>query len=196
LGIFIPDENMLSNEMIAGQSFAILFLVCSLLSAHVSVAQSPKQAGMCSLPAQAEVALLTKFPDWKIPRLSDLSEHDRKLWSAKRPGLCPGIAKGHYFPSGNPAYAVTLYQQNAKTLQTLIVLKPKEASYELIELTKPAVSSRIMVVFRLKPATFENIEMGEKTKSAWDAIAYEDIAAGMLVYTWSDGKFKEIQVSE
>ncbi len=81
-------------------------------------------------------------------------------------------------------------------LQTLVLLKPKDGAYELIELSKAQESSRALVVFRLGPATFEDIETGEKTKSISDSIAYEAIEAGMLVYAWHDSKFKEIQVSE
>jgi hypothetical protein len=87
-------------------------------------------------------------------------------------------------------------QQSTKMLQTLVLLKPKEGSYQLIELSKAQEASRALVVFRLRPAIFEDIESGEKTRTSGDSIAYEDIAAGMLVYAWHNGKFKEIHASE
>jgi len=141
--------------------------------------------------------LEAKLPGWKIVTESDLTEHDRLLWDAKRPHICPGVANGDYFGDRHSSYAVKLVsQQPTKMLQTLVLLKPNEGSYELIELSKAQESSRALVVFRLGPATFEDIETGERTKSSSDSIAYEAIEAGMLVYAWHDGKFKEIQVSE
>jgi hypothetical protein len=152
---------------------------------------------MCHLPKTAEAVLAEKFPDWTIVSMSDLTEHDKVLWSAKRSHFCPGIAVGDYFGNRNPSFAVTLInRQPTKMLQTLVVLKPNDGSYELIELSKPQEATRALVVFRLGPAVFEDIETGEKSKITSDSVAYEDIAAGMLVYAWHSGKFRQIQVSE
>jgi len=155
------------------------------------------QTTECHLPKTAGAVLEAKLPDWKIVSTSDLTEHDRVLWNAKHSHVCPGIANGDYFGDRRVSYAVTLVnRQPTKMLQTLVLLKPHNGSYELIELSKAQETSRVLVVFRLRPASFEDIDTGERTKITSHSIAYEDIAAGMLVYAWRNGKFKEIHVSD
>jgi hypothetical protein len=151
----------------------------------------------CRLPKTAKAVLAGKLPDWTIVSRSDLTEHDRVLWSAKHSHFCPGVAVGDYFGNRNPSFAVTLInRQPTKMFQTLIVLKPNNGSYELIELSKPQEASRALVVFRLGPGVFEDIETGERSKITSDSVAYEYIEAGMLIYAWQGGKFRQIQVSE
>lgn len=151
----------------------------------------------CHLPKAAEAVLWEKLRGWSIVTESDLTEHNRVLWKAKHTRVCPGVAAGDYFGTRNPGYAITLIKHEATgTLQTLVMLKPNGHSYELIEIGKPQETSRALVLFKLGPGVFEDIETGEKVKSSRESVAFEDIAAGMLVYTWRNGKFKEIQVSE
>ncbi|HME59478.1 MAG TPA: hypothetical protein VKF63_14125 [Terracidiphilus sp.] len=174
----------------------ISFLVCCVL-VRLACATDVKTPVVCHLPKNAEAVLAGKLPNWTIVSTSDLTEHDRMLWNAKHSHRCPGIAVGDYYGNRNPSFAVTLInRQPTKLLQTLVVLKPNDGSYELIELSKPQEASRALVVFRLGPAVFEDIETGEKFKITCDSVAYEDIAAGMLVYAWHSGKFTQIQVSE
>jgi len=152
---------------------------------------------VCHLPKTAVAVLADTLPDWTIVSTSDLTEHDRMLWNAIHYHHCPGIAVGDYFGNRNLSLAVTLInRQPTKMLQTLVVLKPRDGSYELIELSKPQEASRALVVFRLGPAVFDDIETGEKSKITCDSVAYEDIAAGMLIYAWHSGKFMQIQASE
>jgi hypothetical protein len=141
--------------------------------------------------------LAARFPSWAVVSESDLTEHDQILWRAKLSHFCQGIAVGDYFGNRATSYAITLVnRQPTKTLQTLIVLKPSGDSYELIELSKPQETSRTLVVFRVGPDRVEDIKTGESVKTTSDAIAYECIAAGMLVCAWQNGRFKEIRVSE
>jgi len=177
------------------------FLIVCLLgyavlsgTASASRMQSPEE---CRLPAIANSILTKSFPGWTVVSASDLTENDRVFWNSKHPYECPGVAIGDYFGSQNPAYAVTLIRHEAlKTLQTLVVLRPRNGTYELIELSKPQEASRVLVTFRVKPGLFKDIETGDNIKSGSDSIAYEDIAAGVLVYAWHRDKFREIQVSE
>lgn len=151
----------------------------------------------CYLPTTARDMLTTKLPAWTIVSMSDLTEHDRALWTAKHSRNCPGVAVGNYFGTREPSYAVALInRQQAKMLETLVVFKPNNGSYELIDLSKAQEATRVLVVFMLGPGVFEDLETGERVKSHNDAVAYEDIAAGMLVYVWRSGKFKEIQLSD
>jgi hypothetical protein len=169
----------------------------SAIAALACAAEDTNHSIVCQVPKTAYAVLEAKLPGWKIVATSDLIEHDRVLWNAKHRRLCPGIASGDYFGARLSSYAVTLVnRQPTKMLQTLVVLKPRDDSYDLIELSKAQEASRVSVVFRLTPAVFEDIETGEKTAVSGDSIAYEDIEAGMLVYAWHNGKFKEIQVSE
>jgi hypothetical protein len=136
-------------------------LGCSLFARVAFASESKDQPTECRLPKTAEAALEGKLPAWKIVGPSDLTEHDRLLWNSKRSHLCPGIASGDYFNDRRSSYAVTLVnQQSTKMLQTLVLLKPNEGSYQLIELSKAQEASRALVVFRLRPAIFEDIETG------------------------------------
>jgi hypothetical protein len=175
----------------------VCFLGYSVIARLACAAENIKHSTVCQIPKAADAVLEAKLPGWKIVAPSDLTEHNRVLWNAKHSHVCPGIANGDYFGALHSSYAVTLVnRQPTKMLQTLIVLKPHDGSYELIELSKAQEASRVLVVFRLRSAAFEDIETGERTRTTRDSIAYEDIAAGMLVYAWHNGKFKEIHVSE
>jgi len=183
--------------MLPKRLLLICFLGCSVLATFACASDNVNHSTVCHLPKPAEGVLEAKLPGWKIVSASDLTEHDRALWNAKHSHVCPGVADGDYFGDRHVSYAVTLVnRQPTNMLQTLVVLRPQNGSYELIELSKAQEASRVLVVFRLRPATFEDIETGERTRTASDSIAYEDIAAGMLVYASQKGKFKEIQVSE
>lgn len=174
----------------------VCFFGCAVLG-KLACGADTNGSEACALPRIAQDMLMTKLPDWAIVSRTDLSEHDRTLWDAKHSRQCPGIAVGDYFGSGNPSHAVTLTNRHqTKIFQTLVVLRPHNDSYELIELSKPQEATRVLVVFKLKPGVFEDVETGEKVTSRSDAVGYEDIAAGMLVYAWHGGKFKEAQVSE
>jgi hypothetical protein len=183
--------------MSAKRFLVVCFLGYSAIAALACAAEDVDHSMLCQVPKTAEAVLKAKLPGWKIVATSDLTEHSRVLWNAKHPRVCPGIASGDYFGARLSSYAVTLVnRQPTKTLQTLVVLKPHDGSYELIELSKAQEASRTLVVSRLRPAVFEDIETGERTRTTGDSVAYEDIEAGMLVYAWHNGKFKEIQVSE
>jgi hypothetical protein len=175
----------------------VCFLSYSALARFACATDNVNHSTACHLPKIAEGVLEAKLPGWKIVSPSDLTEHDRVLWNAKHSHVCPGIANGDYFGDRHVSYAVTLInRQPTKMLQTLVVLKPRDGSYELIELSKAQEASRVLVVFRQRPTAFEDIDAGERTKITSDSIAYEDIAAGMLVYAWFNNKFNEIHVSD
>ena len=184
-------------QMSPKRFLVVCFLSYAVLTKFACATDKVNHSTVCHLPKTAEGVLEAKMPGWKIVSPSDLTEHDRALWSAKHSHVCPGIANGDYFGDRHVSYAVTLInRQPTKVLQTLVVLKPHDDSYELIELSKAQEASRVLVVFRQRPAAFEDIEAGETTKITSDSIAYEDIAAGMLVYAWYNDKFKEIHVSD
>jgi hypothetical protein len=184
-------------QMFPKRFLVVCFLAYSALARFVCATDNVSHSTVCNLPKTAEGVLEAKLPGWRIVSPSDLTEHDKVLWNAKHSYVCPGIANGDYFGDRHVAYAVTLInRQPTKMLQTLVVLKPHDGSYELIELSKAQEASRVLVVFRQRPAAFEDIDAGGRTKITSDSIAYEDIAAGMLVYAWYNDKFKEIHVSD
>jgi hypothetical protein len=175
----------------------ICFLGYLVLARFACASDNVNHSTVCHLPKSAEGVLEAKLPGWKIVSASDLTEHDRALWNAKHSHDCPGVAEGDYFGDRQVSYAVTLVnRQPTRTLETLVVLKRHNGSFELTELSKAQEATRTLVVFRLRHDTFEDIETSERTRTTSDAIAYEDIAAGMLVYAWHDGKFKEIHISD
>ena len=184
-------------QMSPKRFLVVCFLAYAVLTRFACASDKVNHSTACHLPKTAEGVLQAKLPGWKIVSPSDLTEHDRALWNAKHSHVCPGIANGDYFGERHVSYAVTLInRQPTKMLQTLVVLRPRDGSYELIELSKVQEASRVLVVFRQRPATFEDVDAGERAKISSDSIAYEDIAAGMLVYAWQIDKFKEIHVSD
>jgi hypothetical protein len=169
---------------------------CGVLSCCAFAAGNKTGNQSCNLPFEAQSILNTQLPAWKIVELSDLSKDDQELWTKKRSGACPGLARGH-FRGPLTSYGVTLIRRKGKrTYQTLVLLEENNKSYKLTTLSPAQITSRICVTFTVPPDSFDDLRTRKTIRTRTESIAYEDIEAGMWVYAWRKGHFQGIVVTD
>jgi hypothetical protein len=145
-------------------------------------------------------AYLAAHPEWSIVDRQSLVPEDRALWNHYHPNECPGFAEFHPGGSSPTKYALALlaYRNNAVLEQVIVIGKEQDGANVLalplnIKTTNvPAIS----VIYRVPAARYHDVVTGQTTKTRHEALVYESIGAGALLYYLENGRYHTIQTSE
>lgn len=148
------------------------------------------------LPPQVANLLHSNYSDMKIVELQDLEADDQQILKDAHKQECPGVARGNFDGTGL-SYAVTMFSESPELRQMLVVVGygSSNGHPKLRVLAGPEHVARLSIVRRLPPGNLESPE-GVKARADYDAIVYEALEAGVLVYYFSGGKFLSILTAE
>ena len=148
----------------------------------------------CTRPS-LDAKLRNAFPGWHIVNLKDLRLDDRNIWVKQRAAYCPGFLQGHFESATRETYAITVFEESDGLRQMLLVANQNLGKYEISVLNGPQKVAYLSVISKVFPGEYSNTD-GEKFKLSREAISYEAIEAGSLLYYFQNGKYKVETVSE
>jgi hypothetical protein len=149
------------------------------------------------LPEEVRRLIVSKYPAWRILRLSDLVSDDQQIWVETYPKVCPGIAMGHFRNNNELAYVVTLIrQEQGKQYQLLLIVEKGIGNkYSLRLLNKPTQVSAFSVIIKMPPGTYANYDESRSVLTKLDSIVYAKLESGALMYYWKGNLYRSMQVS-
>ncbi|MBK9373720.1 MAG: hypothetical protein IPN03_08295 [Holophagales bacterium] len=165
-----------------------------MLSLAVSVALCIGAAGAIEDPcAQAGPASLwravqAQYSTYRLNSLSDLSEHERKLYESENAGSCPGVAKADFFGDKVTSYALIL-----RSGKEAIVITARHAArgWQLVEVDRIPDGS-VSAVFAEPKGTFEDVATGERRSSKHAVVHVVKYESSSIVYILEDSAFHPV----
>lgn len=180
------------ESRIKGLEFVLLIVLLLPLPSSAS----EKTCGSSALPIAANNSLKSKYPSWNVVLVSDLRPDDQRLWKQHEDDSCPGIALGHFADSRQLSYAVTLLRRSRGVLYQMLVVMTPQSRYQPAILNPPTEVDAVSVVKKLPPGVYESSDGTEKVRIKLDAISYETLEAGAIVYFKHGSKFRFFQTAE
>lgn len=161
-----------------------VFLALSLLQAFAASAEQAAD-GCARLPRSVADRALKDFPKAHVVTQHDLHGDDQALWAAAYGGACPGWTSGTFRP-GSRQYAVSIVDSSVGGLaQALLLVDVSHADRKPLVLSPMQQVAQVSVVRRLP---------GERGRL--DAVIYEAMEAGTMVFSWAGREFRSEVTSE
>jgi hypothetical protein len=159
---------------------------------------------MSTLPQQIQSKLEKNYPDWQPEKLENLYEDDRKFWIKAHPNDCPGIAIGHFESKTEPSYALLLVSRPDRKRPGFRILvfshTGPSAPYVAHLVSKWDVGTFYegsdQVIATVPPGHYEEASGPRKVLIDLDAIWYEVMEKGAILYYWKNGRFHELVTSD
>jgi hypothetical protein len=176
-------------------------LVQLLVALTICCCASPAYArDPCSIedaPAGVRQLLQENYSSWRVVTARDLLAEDRQIWREHHPGKCPGYAAAHLSDADRLSYAFNLIRKTGKAAyQALIVMDPEEDGYKVHVLQKPFSIGPLCVMSIHPPGLVTSSVDGRSVRSKFSVITLEVLESGAIVYYWSKGQYREIQISD
>jgi hypothetical protein len=188
--------SLVKTALSAATTFFAMILF-ALASSLVSAAQASTPCGIALAP-QAQDLLTAKFPEWRPKQVSDLGIEDQQLWLKAHGKECPGIAIGHLETLDTLSYAVLLVPKSRlnKGYKIVVFSKALGNTYhcELLDHNEQGDSG--LVISKAKPGKYSDFESTESIRTKLDSLYVEWIEKGALLYYWSAGRYRTLQVSD
>jgi hypothetical protein len=131
--------------------------------------------------------------------VNDLRKDDQDLWEQSHAGECPGLAAGRYEPTAHENLAVALIRMQRDHREELLAVFTEQAEGQDHGqvLSPPSPTVAASVVYEVPPGRY--YAFADDSRSIYatqDAIAFETIEAGVIVYYWQAGRYHSIQTSD
>lgn len=186
------------------QSARLAFVSTLLLTGFSVRAGAAGPCDLSVLPQQIRTNLEKNYPDWQPERLENLYEEDRKLWTDADPKDCPGIAIGHFESKTELSYALLLVSKPDRKRPGLriVVFSRTAASGQFV----PRLISRYdtgtfyegsdQVIATVPPGHYKEAMGSRKVVIDLDAILYEVMEKGSIVYYWKNGRYQQLVTAD
>lgn len=181
-------------------AFKLLCLIVAALFFSSSRASGKAEDTSCNtnfIPGSILSLMKYSFVKWRIKNERDFDDSHRASWIKTKPGLCPGIAKGHFVNSQTEDYAILLVSKDHKKQSyKVVVFSPKGGKINSYLVESGQHFMERIAVSRIPPGTYSGTEDSPTVELKMDGIVVEAIEAGSMIYYWSNGSFKNIITSE
>jgi hypothetical protein len=180
----------------ASMTYKILLLLTSFSLSCLTrfVAQASCEA---LLPQESGTVLKNQFPEWKVVTIDDLGPDEQSLWHEKHGNQCPGIIEGQFGPSAETSYAVTLiHKRGTQNYQILLLLYKYGSQYKILTLSPEEIASHTSVLTKIPPGKYSDWDSSKTVRTHFDAISYEAIEVGAVMFYWNGSQYRTLQLSE
>jgi hypothetical protein len=182
-------------------AFIGIVSVLNLTTVPMSAAQGSSPCDAAALPAQISEVLKSKFAQWRPKQTSDMEADDQQLW-LKGPNAkeCPGITIGHFESAKELSYAVLLVPKSEPTGGYRIVVFSKGPTgdayaWRLLDHADGETYSG-MVISKAEPGKYSDVEGTKSIQTKLDGVYLEWMEKGAVLYYWSAGRYRRLQVSD
>jgi hypothetical protein len=174
------------------QIMLLVLMLSSAFSAQIFAASCEGK----DLPPYISSYLEKESSQWKIIEVSDLAPEHKTFWLSDHPQECPGIVVGAFTPSARKLYAVALISRTLNTHAKLLIFEESAQKYNMTELLSPGNAAPIPFIFKAKPGSYGDWENTRKVKTQFPGIMLVSYEVSATLYYWSNGKFREFQISD
>ena len=150
-----------------------------------------------ALPTDLATALSTRYGNWKVADIVDLTPDDQTAWKKRYPEMCPGVTTGDFDGSKRAQFAVLLNTKNKPgSSQLVFVAKGSGGDYAFNRISLwPLYWSS--AVHRLPPGQYSDFyERDKKFKVKADVIALGTTSDKATGYFFFDGELRSIFLSD
>jgi len=149
------------------------------------------------IPDSISNLMKSSFVGWRIKNERDFDDFHRAAWIKAKPGLCPGIAKGHFINSLTNDYALLLVSSDQKKQSyKVVVFSPKGEKINSYIVESGRNFMERVAVSAISPGAYFGVENSPTVELKTDGIMVEELEVGSMIYYWSNGSFKNIITSE
>jgi hypothetical protein len=126
---------------------------------------------------------------------------DQQLWLKGPNGeACPGIAVGHFENANSLSYGLLLVRQSNPSGGHKVLIFSKHATKEayrsiLLDQAETQTYSGL-VISKAEPGKYKDWEGNRSIQIRLDALYVEWMEKGAVLYFWSEGRYRKIQVSD
>ena len=173
---------MLKSVAIFGTALTFLILV------RGAAAQSSN--GVCNLPKDLQSVVEGKYPGAKIVTLSDLNEHDKRLFQTEHADACPGLTKVDFYGDGKPTFALALTSKSGSYPNTKLVLAHELATgWKLTTLDK--ADGPVPVIWSDKPGEYKSVYQHRLRANA-PVIVFCGYSSWAVLYAWTNNRIAKL----
>lgn len=181
-------------------SEVIMRFLSAVLLLLLAFTVSPVWARCEDRPQDVQDFLRTEA-GWSIINVDDLVEEERDAWKRYRGGgLCPGMAEGNFFGDNKQAYALALKKTiDGHLFEKLVVISrigERLIATEVVPQEDAMRTGGILVVWRIVPGTYKDLDSDTSIGIKTDPIVFELIGSTSTIYYYSEGAFKSLRITE
>jgi hypothetical protein len=164
-----------------------------LLSGSQAVAN--KQAkDSCALPPGLGEEISKDYANTKLVSLSDLDEHDRKLFQKEHGNRCPGLMRVDFYGDGKPTWALVLIVgENPKRRAQLVVAHQTDRRWESRSLE---TTDGTPVIWRMNPGKYADMYGKKTVVAAHPAIVFCGYESWAILYAWTGKNAEKVWLSD
>ncbi len=173
----------------------LIFLMLLSGFANPSFGQCEKQ----KIPPGIGQYLSRQFPDWELVAVKNLLEYHQELWLQEHSGDCPGLARGWFEPSRRWKTAVLIVPKlESENRAKVLLIKQVGTKYSSIVLADIKERGAVPVIFSAPAGEYKSSDSTRKVKAKakYAVISLVFYESSATVFYWSNGKFRELQVSD
>lgn len=188
---------MTKYEAGSAVGWVALIVVCALFvgSSTSLTATHNKTRG---IPPNICSLIATKYPDWRLLKVSDLFDADQKLWKEARGEACPGFTEGMFKSTSKKSYFCLVVpkaqpaKSNSFVVKLLFVEANERGGVVASEIQSDGPIPNSPVIWRMPPGELEDIESGKKVKSQHDFLILEYMESSSQAFYWDGVQFVSI----
>jgi hypothetical protein len=141
--------------------------------------------------------LMTRYPDWKVVEVTDLSEYHRRLWLEDHPTACPGMDTGRFDPGGRWQTAILLIPKLQRDNRAkLLILSKIGLKYSSVVLANLDQRGEVPVIFTASRGRYRSWDHSVEIVTKYKVVTLVFYESSATVFYWTNGKFHELQVSD
>jgi len=183
----------------------VLALILSMVAPQLTCAEQVRDTCLAKVPKTAAEVLAQKFPGYRLPKMTDQSEEDRRLDMADGGDGCLMVANGDFSGHGRKDVAVLLISKDDTKVRLVAALRGRSSwtTYELptwcrgpdqgcyVKVAEPGVYTRTQSL----PAPSDPADK-EKIESKNDGILAGKLESNGVVHVFKEGSWQHVWVSD
>ena len=166
-----------------------LYLFCRTQT--VAIAQTKDS---CALPTGLDEEISKDYANTKLVSLTDLDEHERKLFRKEHGSKCPGLVKVDFYGDGRPTWALVLIAgENPKRRAQLIVAHQTASGWETRSLE---TTDGTPVIWRMNPGKYTDVYGTKTLVATHPAIVFCGYDSWAILYAWNGKSAEKVWLSD
>src|SRR5512138_3491032 len=172
-------------------------LVLLLVLFSPSSSHSARVSDPCAsqLPVQLVRHLKDSHPKSRIVSLGSLEPYHQGLYRKENVGLCPGVARGDFFGTGQESFAIVLVEgRRPEAVYRLIAVRPDGKNGWTSDVLQEVKGDSAPAVFAEGPGHYESISDDTEVTSSHPVIHLVGYESWGIIFSWNGTGFEKVWV--
>jgi hypothetical protein len=148
----------------------------------------------CALPPELGEKISRDYANTKLVSLTDLDEHDRKLFQKEHGKRCPGLVRLDFYGDGKPTWALALIAgENPQRRAQLVVAHQTDSGWETLALE---TTDGTPVIWRVNPGKYTDVYGKNTVVAIHPAIVFCGYESWAILYAWTGKNAEKVWLSD